>query len=132
MPEPLAAVAFDVIGTLFPLGPLRGPLVELGLPRDALEIWFARTLRDGFALAAAGAYRPFDEVATGAIEGLLAEHGLPGDPEKASRVLGRMTELDARPDAGAAMVRLSGRGVRVLALSNGSRKNTRTLLERAS
>ena len=54
MPTRPQAVAFDVMGTLFPLDPLREPLVGLGLPPQALEIWFARTLRDGFALAAAG------------------------------------------------------------------------------
>jgi 2-haloacid dehalogenase len=123
------AVAFDVIGTLFPLDPLREPLVALGLPPHALEIWFARTLRDGFALAASGSFRPFDVVATGTLEGLLAEHGRPPDPAGVSGVLSRLSNLPARPDAGAAMVRLRGRGIRVLALTNGSREKTGALLK---
>src|SRR5947209_4933901 len=103
MPPHPAAVAFDVIGTLFSLEPLRGPLTELGLPPYALELWFARTLRDGFALAAAGAFRPFHEVATGTLEGLLAEHGRPADSSGISTALGQFSQLPAHPDAGPAL-----------------------------
>src|SRR4051794_15533673 len=131
MPDRPSVVAFDVIGTLFPLDPLREPLVGLGLPPQALEIWFARTLRDGFALSASGAYRPFAEVATGTLEELLAEHGRPDDPSGVSDVLSWFSRLPARPDAGAAMTRLRGGGLRILALTNGSEKNTRSLLEGA-
>src|SRR4051794_3554457 len=96
MPDRPSVVAFDVIGTLFPHDPLREPLVGLGLPPQALEIWFARTLRDGFSLAASGAYRPFTEVATGTLEGLLAEHGRPDDPSGVSDGVGLAL---FRPDA---------------------------------
>jgi hypothetical protein len=90
MPDRPSVVAFDVIGTLFPLDPLREPLVGLGLPPQALEVWFARTLRDGFALAASGAFRPFAEVATGTLVGLLAEHGRPdGPPDRLRQYPGR-------------------------------------------
>jgi 2-haloacid dehalogenase len=129
MPTRPLAVAFDVMGTLFPLDPLREPLVELGLPPQALEIWYARTLRDGFALAAAGAYRPFIEVATGTLDGLLAEHGRPDNPSGISDVLARLSRLPSRPDAGAAMSRLRADGIRTLVLTNGSAKNTRSLLK---
>lgn len=75
MPDRRLAVAFDVVGTLAPLDPLREPLVGLGLLPQALEIWIARRLRDGFALAASAAYEPFAKVAAGTLDGLLAEHG---------------------------------------------------------
>ena len=129
MPARPLAVAFDVMGTLFPLDPLREPLVGLGLLPQALEIWFARTLRDGFALAAAEAYRPFVEVATGTLEGLLAEHGRPDNPSGIADVLARFSRLPSRPDAGAAMSRLRVGGIRTFVLTNGSAKNTRSLLK---
>ena len=66
------AVLFDVIETLFPLDPIRRKLVEAGLPEGALETWFARFLRDAFALDAAGNYRGFREVASGALAVMLA------------------------------------------------------------
>src|SRR4051812_1253805 len=126
-----AAVAFDAMGTLFPLEPLREPLVGLGLPTQALEVWYARTLRDGFALAAAGAFQTFQEVAKGVLDGLLAEHGNAPNPSGVAEVLGRLSQLPARPDAGAAMARLVQAAVRVLVLTNGSRQNTQLLLEKS-
>ena len=55
-------IAFAVVETLFPLEPLRQRLVDAGQPPGVLELWFARLLRDGFALAASGGDRPFAEV----------------------------------------------------------------------
>ena len=49
-------VAFDVIETLFSLEPLRARFEQAQLPPDALELWFAKTLRDGFALASASTW----------------------------------------------------------------------------
>ena len=128
-PSRPAAVAFDALQTVFPLEPLRGRLVAAGLPAHALEVWFARTLRDGFALAAAGSYAPFLEVAGGTLAGLFAEHGTPdADP---APVLAAFAELPAHPDAGPAFARLKEARVAVLVLSNGSHATTRTLLEAA-
>lgn len=53
------AVAFDIIGTTFSLGPVRAALVQFGFPAHMLEVWFARTLRDTFALAATDSFAPF-------------------------------------------------------------------------
>ena len=51
MPRRPQVVAFDAIETVFSLDPLRDRLVTLGLPPHALEVWFARTLRDGLLAA---------------------------------------------------------------------------------
>lgn len=52
-----AAAAFDVDQALFDLVPLGERFAAAGLPvPDALLRWFSSTLRDGFALAAAGGY----------------------------------------------------------------------------
>jgi hypothetical protein len=67
MPRRPAAVAFDVIETLMPLEPLRERFTAARLPAQRLELWFTRTLRDGIALAAAGDYAPFGEVAAQAL-----------------------------------------------------------------
>ena len=45
-------VAFDVFETLFSMKSLVPRLGELGLPPEALPMWYGRALRDGFALAA--------------------------------------------------------------------------------
>ncbi len=55
-------VVFDIIGTCFSLEKPHQRLVELGAPTYALDLWFAQTLRDAFALSHAGAYRPLKQV----------------------------------------------------------------------
>ena len=65
-----AVVAFDVIGTLMSLEPLRGRLTEIGQPPDLLEAWYTRTLRDGMALSATTDFVAFTEVAEAALRGL--------------------------------------------------------------
>ena len=54
-PKRPKVVAFDVIGTVFPLEPLRPAMVALGLPPAALEGWFAA----GLVTAYVSAERPF-------------------------------------------------------------------------
>lgn len=123
---PPPVVAFDVVETLVSLDGLRPRLEEAGAGEGALELWFARLLRDGFAITAAGGYRPFSEVAAASLTGLLA------DPraDAVEAVLGGFKDLDAHPDAEPAMRRLHEAGVRVLTLTNGSAETTETLLER--
>jgi 2-haloacid dehalogenase len=123
MPPP-AAVVFDVNETLSDLEPLRDVFAELGAPRGLLDVWFASTLRDGFALTAAGAYAPFREVALAVLRGLL-------DDRAAQRILVRFTELDVHPDVPDGMRRLAGAGVRLATLSNGSADVAERLLQRA-
>jgi len=53
------AATFDVIGTTFSLESVRTALIQVGFPSHVLETWFARTLRDGFALAATQTFAPF-------------------------------------------------------------------------
>ncbi|HET6588421.1 MAG TPA: haloacid dehalogenase type II [Oleiagrimonas sp.] len=131
MSKQIAAVAFDVLGTLFSLDTLRSPLAAMGLPPTALETWFALTLRDAFALEVTEVFKPFREIASGTLQGLLAKHGLPTDKNKVEQILDCMTELAPREDAKAAFTRLREAGISILALTNGSPESTRKLLQRA-
>ncbi len=124
-----AVVAFDVVGTLFSLDPIAARMREAGLPEDGVPEWFARFLRDAFALDTAGGYVPFRQVAGGALEVMLAEHGLPA--AGAATVLQAFSELPPHSDVRPAFERLRGAGIRVAALSNGAAETTRRLLERA-
>ena len=123
-------VAFDVVETLFALEPLRGRLRTLGLPGDALEIWFARFLRNGFALDTAGTYKPFSEVARGTLEVLQAEFNCPVAALAIDQTLSGFGELPAHADVAPAFELLRDNGVRIVALTNGSADITRGLLER--
>ncbi len=125
------AVAFDVIGTVFPLDPLRPRLIALGLPPGGLETWFAAGLRDAFALAAAGDFEPFATVLEAALEGVLAEQGLSARASERKAVVEAMQTLPARADAAEAFHALHAGGCGVLALSNGAARSTEAMLRHA-
>lgn len=126
-----AAVAFDIIGTVFTLEALRSPVTALGLPPSAVEHWYAVSGRDAIALAAAGDYQPFATVQEAALDAILFEQRL--DPPRAARkaALDAMADLQPRGDAAAAFARLTQANVPVLALSNGSASATAKLLAQA-
>jgi hypothetical protein len=83
-------VAFDVIETLFSLEPMRARFQGLGLRADALELWFARLLRNAFALDASGTFKTFGEVARATLDVMLSEH----------RLAALLTNLKGQPEEG--------------------------------
>ena len=97
MPIRPTVIAFDVIGTLFALESLADRLQVVGLPPDALRVFFAGMLRDAFALEAAGTYRPFREVAYASLEVMMANYGVAPDRAKIAHVLDGFAELPAHP-----------------------------------
>lgn len=108
-------VAFDVNETLISLEPLRGRFAEAGLPGGLLELWFARTLRDGMALSMSGDHRPFPEVAAAALRAVGK-----ADDAAVEHVLGGFGALPAHPDVEPALRALAGAGVPAVCLTNGS------------
>jgi 2-haloacid dehalogenase len=120
-------VAVDVVETLVSLDGVAAVLDELGVGGRALDRLFTRLLRDGFALAASGAYRPFREVADGALAAVAPVL----TPGQRAEVLAAFARLDAHPDARPALERLQRAGVPVAALTNGAAATTTALLERA-
>jgi len=124
-------VAFDVIGTLFPLEPLRPSVVALGLPPAGLEGWFAAGCRDAFAMAAVGDYKPFTTVLEAALDQVLAEQGLDASETERKALVKQLETLDVRAGAHEAFSLLVDVGIPVMALSNGAKSSTKELLNRA-
>lgn len=130
-PKRPTTVAFDIIGTVFPLEPLRPSIIGLGLPPASLEGWFAAGCRDAFAMAAVGDFEPFTAVLAAALDQVLAEQRL-APPEHDRKALVKQLEtLDARESAREAFAILADAGIPVMALSNGAGKSTEALLARA-
>jgi 2-haloacid dehalogenase len=121
-------IAFDVIETLFPLEPIRQRLIDAAQPGHLLEQWFARLLRDAFAVVASGGYRPFGEFAAAA---LRSSANTPLTDAQVQAVLAGFPELDPHPDVVPAVRRLRDAGIRMVTLTNGSAANTSALLRRA-
>jgi len=124
-------VAFDVIETLFDLAPIGKRLEVAGLKESLLPVWFARMLRDAFALEVSGAFKPFPEVAAGALKVLMDEHGVKPDDGKVKEVLAGFAELPAHPDVRPAFERLKEAGVRAVTLTNGTAETTKEMLDGA-
>lgn len=125
-------VVFDIIGTCFSLDKPRQRLVELGAPPHALQLWFAQTLRDAFALSHAGSYRPLKEVLEAELPRTLKMLGIEADEEQLERVVNAFPELEPQPLALEAFRLLTTAGWKLVALTNGSEDSTRKLLERAN
>jgi 2-haloacid dehalogenase len=123
----LRAVAFDVNETLFSLERLGGAFTAIGVDPAAVPLWFARLLRDGFALTALGSYRPFHELAA---ESLRA-FGPTVDDRAVETVLSAFRELDPHPDVAPALRLLHDAGLPAVTLTNGAAELTAALLERA-
>lgn len=132
MTGPVEVVVLDVNETLSDLEPLRARFTDSGAPGHLLETWFASTLRDGFALAAAGRARPFPDVGAAVLRGLLAGLELERPLEDAvTHVLNGFPQLDVHPDVPAGLQALADAGLRVVTLTNGSLAQSTALLERA-
>ena len=126
-----AAVVFDIFGTLFSLDRLGERLEAAGLAKSSLQLLFAGTLRDAFALEVAGDYRPFREVMAGNLEILFATSGRQAERAALEGVLDGFKELEVFPDVRSAFELLRDRGIRVATLGNGGASTVRVLLERA-
>lgn len=122
-----SVVAFDVVETLMALEPLASRFADIGLSETTLRRWFDRLIRDGMALALAGDYLPFPELAIDALHG-ISERDL--DDDAVRHVLDGFGELPAHPDAEPAMRELADTGVEMVCLSNGAARTTENFLAR--
>jgi 2-haloacid dehalogenase len=99
---------FDVNETLLDLAGLDEPV--FGGDAALRRRWFSQTLQSALVLTVLGGYRPFGEVAAGALRMVAPE----GDPEALRET---MAALPAHPDVRPALERLRADGVRVAALT---------------
>ena len=121
------AVVLDVNETLFSLDALDPVFDECGLAGQR-DLWFARTLRSGFALTCMGAYRAFPDVARQALKSLDPERI--GTPEQ-DALMSAFGALDPHPDVAPALRALRDAGARVVTLSVGNAANVEKLCDRA-
>jgi 2-haloacid dehalogenase len=112
-------VVFDVNETLSDLTPMGRRFADVGLPEWTAKIWFSALLRDGFALAAAGATERFATIAEETLRGILA--GAVSDLDVAvEHVMSGFLQLPVHPDVPDGVRALSASGARLVTLSNGS------------
>lgn len=112
----MPGVLLDVNETLLDLSGLQPAFDELGLP-DSRPLWFARTLRNGFALAASGDCRSFADIARATLVSLDPDRLSPSD---ADGILDAFTRLTPHPDVAPGLQTLSAAGIPAMTLTVGS------------
>ena len=112
-------VAFDAMGTLFDLAPLRE---RLGA--HATEAWFERILHTAAVLTIVGDFVPFKELARTTLATTAAKLDLDVDHKD---VLAQLQQLPPAPDAREALERAD----RAFVLTNGGREDGERLLANA-
>ncbi len=125
-------VAFDMIGTCFSLEKPRQQLVALGAPPAALQLWFAQTLRDAFALSYAGSYSPLKEILAAELPRTLKVLGIEVEDQQQAQVVKSFTQLELQPGALETFKILTAAGWQLVALTNGSQEATDQLLGQAN
>jgi 2-haloacid dehalogenase len=113
-------LVLDVNETLSDLTPMRQRFEAAGLPGHALDTWFAATLRDGFALTAAGATAEFGAIGADVLAGQLAAAGIEPSEQAIRGVLSGFGQLSLHPDVVPGLQRLHAMGLRIVTLTNGS------------
>lgn len=116
-----SVIVFDVNETLSDMGPMAGRFTDVGAPGHLAPLWFATLLRDGFALTAAGAQRPFAELGVDALHTVLHGVDLDRDMDAAvDHVMQGFGELVLHADVAEGVRALHRSGRRLITLTNGS------------
>lgn len=125
-------IVFDVNETLSDMTPMGERFVDVGAPAQFADTWFAGLLRDGFALTAAGSMAGMAEIGSSLLRTRLAGLSLDRDLDEAvDHIMGGFASLDVHPDVVEGVTALSGMGIRLVTLTNGSTSLARRLFERA-
>lgn len=125
-------IVFDVNETLSDMTPMAERFAEVGAPAHLAATWFAALLRDGFALTAAGSTARMADLGSSLLRTSLAGLRLDRDRDAAvDHIMGGFASLDLHPDVVGGVAALSGMGIRLVTLTNGSTNLARGLFERA-
>jgi len=123
---------FDVNETLSNMSPMAKRFEDVGAAAHLSTTWFAGLLRDGFALTAAEASDSFAHIAAESLR--VSLHGLPlnrAPSEAVSYIMDGFAGLPVHGDVPDGIRALSGLGIRLVTLSNGSASVAEALFDRA-
>src|SRR5215471_11621765 len=113
-----SVIAFDVNETLLDLRALDAPFEAL-LGRAGLRpLWFAQMLQLAFVGGLTGRYTDFTTAQEGALAMLAEREGVPLSAGEIDGLVARMSSLPPHTEVPAALARLSGTSLRMVALTN--------------
>jgi 2-haloacid dehalogenase len=126
--QPVQGILLDVNETLFSLASLRGVFQHCGLDPALVSLWFTQTLRDGFALTAAGDFQRFADIAKSSF---IAFDPQRLGPAEARMMLDHFHTLEPYPDVASGLQLIREAGVRVMTLTVGDVALSEGLFARA-
>jgi len=132
MDERPKVIVFDVNETLSDTTALADNFEEVGAPAHLAATWFARVLRDGFALTSTGDNVEFATIAGSLLDATLDSVELTRPLAEAKKsVLGSFARLPLHPDVAPGISDLAAAGFRLVTLSNGASTVAGSLFEAA-
>jgi len=113
-------VFFDVNETLTDLSFLEPEFATLGLNKSDFDIWFARVLRDAFALTVTESSAAFFDIGSDLLAQMVRSAGGKADSTTISQIVKSMAELPPHSDVKAGLSQCNAAGLSLFTLSNGS------------
>jgi 2-haloacid dehalogenase len=130
---PIAAVVFDLYGTLLALEGMERPVAEAGVADASgfVREWRRKQIEYAYLSSMANAYRPFDELTALALAHTCALSGIVLDEAQRARFMAVFRVMPAYADAAPALRALAARGVPRAVLTNGMPDSAATAIENA-
>jgi 2-haloacid dehalogenase len=118
----VAAVVFDLYGTLLAIGTMAAHAAAAGVPdADAFVAeWRRKQLEYAFLSSLAGAYRDFDELTLRALRHTCAQRNVALDDAACEQLAARWRTMPAHDDVPSALRALRARGLPLAVLTNGT------------
>ena len=113
-----SVIAFDVNETLLDLRALDAPFEALLGSAALRPQWFALMLQLAFVGGLTGRYTDFTTAQRAALAMLAEREGVPLSTADVDGLVARMSSLPPHPEVPGALARLSGTGLRMVALTN--------------
>jgi 2-haloacid dehalogenase len=111
-------LVFDVNETLLDLSALAPRFEEVFGDAAFLNEWFHQVIQFAMGLTLADAYRPFGEVALGALQMIAEAEGVELSDDEARRIAGGIRSLPPHPEVPGALALLKDAGFRLVTLTN--------------
>jgi 2-haloacid dehalogenase len=129
----MGMIAFDVYGTLVDPAGMADPLRKGFGAQAALaaQLWREKQLEYSFRRALMRRYADFDACTAQALRQVAAQLGVELDESEQRVLLDSYLRLPAFPDVGVSLQRLSAAGYRLVALTNGTERSVRSVLQYA-
>jgi 2-haloacid dehalogenase len=128
-----ALIAFDIYGTVIDTAGIAAALgaAFAAQAQQAAQLWRERQLEFTFRRALMRHYVDFDQCTREALASVAAQLRVPLSAAEEARLLECYRSLPAFPDARAALETLRRAGLKLVALTNGTERSVRQLLEHA-